>query len=247
MSDQKKIMDNWYLDDQFARQFQTPVAKDIIFNRFGIFKKSLKPILSRKKPVNILDAGCGDGINTQELEKYAEGFNRGNSVTGIDSSKIRVARVRKKIKGPVILGTLNDLPFENNSFDAVLCNHVIEHIPQPNTAMSEIFRILKPDGILIIGVPNEGCILASIRNNILQRSILKTTDHVNFFTKKKIKQLIESSGFTVEAVFTEGFFLPHLRLTTIFRSYWLGHKFLVNLGRLIPSQAAGLIVVCKCR
>ena len=46
-----------------------------------------------------------------------------------------------------------NLPFKNNSFDLILCNHVLEHIPDHNKAISELYRILKKGGLLIAQVP----------------------------------------------------------------------------------------------
>jgi ubiquinone/menaquinone biosynthesis C-methylase UbiE len=41
-----------------------------------------------------------------------------------------------------------DLPFEDNQYDVILCNHVLEHIPDDTKAMQELYRVLKPGGIL---------------------------------------------------------------------------------------------------
>nr|WP_297306779.1 class I SAM-dependent methyltransferase [uncultured Flavobacterium sp.] len=46
-----------------------------------------------------------------------------------------------------------DLPFEDNSFDFILCNHVLEHIPDDKKAMQELYRILKPGGIGVFQIP----------------------------------------------------------------------------------------------
>lgn len=45
------------------------------------------------------------------------------------------------------------IPYEDNHFDIVLCNHVLEHIPEDTEAMREIYRVLKPDGFAILQVP----------------------------------------------------------------------------------------------
>ncbi|NJW54655.1 class I SAM-dependent methyltransferase, partial [Salinimicrobium oceani] len=48
-----------------------------------------------------------------------------------------------------------DLPFEDNAFDFILCNHVLEHIPDDKKAMAELFRILRPGGTAILQIPQD--------------------------------------------------------------------------------------------
>src|SRR5690606_36639547 len=47
------------------------------------------------------------------------------------------------------------LPFANNSFDWILCNHVLEHIPDDTQAMQELYRVLKPGGVAILQIPQD--------------------------------------------------------------------------------------------
>lgn len=54
-----------------------------------------------------------------------------------------------------ITADLTDLPFVDNTFDMLICNHVLEHIPEDRKAMSEIYRVLKPGGMAILQVPYE--------------------------------------------------------------------------------------------
>src|SRR5690606_20172628 len=48
-----------------------------------------------------------------------------------------------------------DLPFKDNEFDVILCNHVLEHIPDDTKAMQELYRILKPNGMAILQIPQD--------------------------------------------------------------------------------------------
>lgn len=59
------------------------------------------------------------------------------------------------IESPIvdIIADLTDLPFVDNTFDMIICNHVLEHIPKDKLAMSEIYRVLKPGGMAILQVP----------------------------------------------------------------------------------------------
>lgn len=60
---------------------------------------------------------------------------------------------------PDILWNLNELPypFEDNTFDLVYCSHVLEHLNEPVKVLEEIWRILKPNGKLILKVPHFSC------------------------------------------------------------------------------------------
>ena len=48
-----------------------------------------------------------------------------------------------------------NLPFEDNQYDVILCNHVLEHIPDDTKAMQELFRVLKPGGMAILQIPQD--------------------------------------------------------------------------------------------
>ncbi len=48
-----------------------------------------------------------------------------------------------------------NLPFQDNSYDVILCNHVLEHIPNDTKAMQELYRVLKPDGMAILQIPQD--------------------------------------------------------------------------------------------
>lgn len=57
---------------------------------------------------------------------------------------------------PVIKADIVDIPFNDNWFDGILCNHVLEHIPDDQKAMKELLRVLKPGGWAILQVPLSG-------------------------------------------------------------------------------------------
>ena len=133
------------------------------------------------------------------------------------------------------------MPFNDSTFDIVLCNHVLEHIKKHPQALSEILRVLKPGGLLLVGVPNEGCFFGWLRNRVIQRSILKKTDHVNFFRSKTLNETLVNSGFNVVKIYREGFFMPHFVMQYVLSCFVLGERMLSILSRIFPSQSAGLI------
>jgi ubiquinone/menaquinone biosynthesis C-methylase UbiE len=143
----------------------------------------LKKYLSiARKPTKILDAGCGTGLLAKKLKMYGQ-------VVGVDISPEALKYAKKRgIK--VIKGSVDNLPFTNNSFDVITCMDVIYH-KQVNdkNALHEFFRVLSPGGILILRVP---------ANNWLK---LKHDRHVHSrqrYSKKEINRKIQDAGFTIK-------------------------------------------------
>ena len=88
----------------------------------------------------VLEAGCGAGRFTEVL------LNKGAILVSSDlSSAVEVNAENFPVsnKHQVIQGDINDMPFADESFDFVICSHVIEHVPNDRQAMKEIFRVLK--------------------------------------------------------------------------------------------------------
>lgn len=101
---------------------------------------------------HVLDAGCGIGGSTRLL---AQKFNC--RTTGIDLSGefIGAARELTRHTGPedqagFETGSILDMPFEDGTFEAVLCQHILMNIPDKKTALAECYRVLKPGGLLIL-------------------------------------------------------------------------------------------------
>jgi len=97
-----------------------------------------------------------------------------------------------------------NLPFEKDSYDFILCNHVLEHIPDDETAMKELYRVLKPGGKAILQIPleNDRDITFeddSITDKEERARIFGQYDHVRVYGMDYFQRL-ESIGFQVNAV-----------------------------------------------
>ena len=97
-----------------------------------------------------------------------------------------------------------DLPFEDNSFDWILCNHVLEHIPDDTKAMQELFRVLKPGGTGIFQIPQEMARESTFEDNSItdkkeRARIFGQYDHVRIYGRDYFDKL-RSVGFHVEEV-----------------------------------------------
>lgn len=98
-----------------------------------------------------------------------------------------------------------DLPFENESFDVVFCNHVLEHIEDDRKAMSELYRVLKPGGWGIFQVPMKYSLDETYEDFTItdpkeRQRHFGQYDHVRWYGKDYFSRL-ESVGFTAEANF----------------------------------------------
>ena len=116
---------------------------------------------------DILDIGSGRAPYSREI--------RDARVVTIDFSPD---------KGPMTVGSCTELPFKGASFDAVICTEVLEHVSEPEAALREIFRILRPGGRFYITVPMLGS--------------LHYEPHDFFrYTKYGLTHLLEKTGFKV--------------------------------------------------
>ncbi len=233
----------WYVSDQFADQMGTPAGRKLVEGRWAAFGTAIAKWSAGYRggePLRMLDAGCGDGINLVGLRNIIQSMTRPVALFGCDYNGARI-NTAAKLEGlsGLYLASLLGCPLRDETYDLVLCNHVIEHIRDDDVALRELARILRPGGMLILGVPNEGCAMAQLRNGVLQPSIARTTDHVQFYTSGILQQRTRAAGFKTLSIRREGFFTPHMRLNALLGTA-PGRALLDTLGAILPSQAAGL-------
>ncbi len=95
-----------------------------------------------------------------------------------------------------------NLPFEDNSFDTILCNHVLEHIPDDTKAMQELYRVLKPGGMAILQIPQDLEREMTFEDDTItdkkeRTKIFGQYDHVRVYGLDYFDKL-RSIGFTVK-------------------------------------------------
>jgi SAM-dependent methyltransferase len=93
----------------------------------------------------VLDAGCGSGRTLEELTRYGE-------VRGIELSP-DAAEIARGRGHEVVIGRLEELPWEDGTFDLVTCLDVIEHTPDDRATLMELRRVTRPGGFLLVTVP----------------------------------------------------------------------------------------------
>ncbi len=97
-----------------------------------------------------------------------------------------------------------NLPFENNSYDVILCNHVLEHIPDDTKAMQELYRVLKPGGWAVLQIPQDLERTVTFEDNTItdpkeRAAIFGQYDHVRIYGRDYFDKL-RSIGFRVEEI-----------------------------------------------
>ncbi len=158
----------------------------------AIMKQARRRRIPPGGPGRVVDVGCGTGI-------YLDGMREaGWEVQGVepDSDAARIAREQFDI--PVVVGpaeeALRSLP--DASFDAATLWHVLEHVFEPSDVLQEIRRVLKPEGALLIEVPNYGSLVSRIFGNCWFP--LELPRHTFQFTRASLTSILDRNGFAVQ-------------------------------------------------
>lgn len=136
--------------NQRARSYQFNISKDFFTDRVsGRWRGLLEETLGPGRPREVLDAGCGPAVLTRLL------LDLGHRVTAVDVSEEMLEIARQKVsqsesyrQATFQRASVSELPFENDSFDAVLSRYVIWTLPDPIGALREWYRIVKPGGLV---------------------------------------------------------------------------------------------------
>lgn len=153
------------------------------------------------KPVNgpILDIGCHSGTFTKKiLEKI-----KTKEVYGIDISSSAIKRAKLRIPfGHFEIGDAVNLPFQSNFFVTVFCLEVLEHVDNPEKVLSEIKRVLKKNGDVVILVPSDSRLFKIVWFLWTMYYPVWRHAHVQSFADGNLESLISKSGLNLEKVKT---------------------------------------------
>jgi 2-polyprenyl-3-methyl-5-hydroxy-6-metoxy-1,4-benzoquinol methylase len=167
--------------------------------RRRLWLRRIKIIRKLKRKGRLLDIGAGLG----EFLSYARAYYE---VQGTEISKSAIRFAREKYSLQLTEASLEHLLMPDNSFDVITAWHVLEHVHNPADFVSHCHRMLAPDGILVIAVPNEiESVIAQLRHLLLKKPHIPEIDlakpqqeiHLSYFTKKSLLKLISSGNFKV--------------------------------------------------
>jgi SAM-dependent methyltransferase len=140
--------------------------------------------LPLRADARVLDAGCGSGRTLQELARFGE-------VTGVELDPDAADLARRRGHGEVRVGRLEELPWEDDSFDLITCLDVIEHTPDDRATLRELLRVARPGGFLLVTVPAYQA-LWSLHD--------EANHHYRRYGRRTLRAAARSAGWTVERV-----------------------------------------------
>jgi 2-polyprenyl-3-methyl-5-hydroxy-6-metoxy-1,4-benzoquinol methylase len=133
-------------DNYKKHTHRNPIQRLLLWNFF----RHLVNLTAAKKVDSILDVGCGEGFTLNRLKEKGIG----KKLEGVEYSEDAIELGHKTYPDIKIQqGNIYQLPYENNTFDLVLCTEVLEHLDKPQDALKELVRVSKK--YLVISVPNE--------------------------------------------------------------------------------------------
>jgi SAM-dependent methyltransferase len=132
--------------------------------------------------VRVLDAGCGSGRLLDELRDYGH-------VTGLDLNPDSVEVARSRGHEDVVQGPVEQLPWDDETFDLVISLDMVEHTPDDRVTLRELRRVTKPGGRFLMTVPALRALWSShdVFNN-----------HFRRYDRKMMRKLAAETGWTVE-------------------------------------------------
>lgn len=198
----------------------------IYSNAVDLNHRNIEDSLEKSSQASFLDLGCDDGIVTK---KMAEKIGT-KDIYGVE---IVEERIQKAIQNGVKVKNFDlngKFDFEDDSIDVIHANQVIEHLYDTDTFLSEIYRVLKPGGYIVISTENAsswcnifasmmGWQIFSLTNFSSKKpgignpfsihkddSYLDSWNHVRIYNIRGLKEYFEVFGFKVESIRGAGYF-----------------------------------------
>ena len=223
--------------------------------RADYFVKRMNIILPYlRKGQKILELGCGEGLLGKRIKAET-----GGEVYGVDISESGVRAARKKGIRARVSDLNNRLPYPDYTFNLIVSDQVIEHVYRTDHLMDEIYRILKPDGIVITITPNLSFWLNRILfiigiyplfleagesskgygTRFLKKYIQdkESVGHIHVFNKHALADIFYAHGFIVKKITGSSL---SWSLPPFFRTIY---NIIDNFFALFPSLARDCVVI----
>ncbi len=178
------------------------------------FKKRVQTIFEWVPPPDdadavILDAGCGRGFYLNYYRYVSD-----VKLVGIELEHEIICKAKANVGRlpniALLNATIYQLPFPDNFFHAAILSEILEHLEDDEAAVREIYRVLKPGGVMVVTVPNANYpflwdpinkTLETLFHTKIRRGPLAGiwANHVRLYTMPELRRPIVQAGFTIEA------------------------------------------------
>ena len=179
----------------WQQDYAPPKSDPTTAERMVRLEANLRPLIlgNRNGGCHVLDAGCGDGAFLVFLRRL------GVRVTGVELAESAAAQARRRCpEANVHIASLEEpLPFDDGTFDAVWLTDVLEHLFDVHGALTELRRVLKRKGLLVLTTPYHGLL-----KNILialggfEGHYDPERGPIRFFTRRSLDRCLRRAGFT---------------------------------------------------
>lgn len=225
----------------------TGKSKQPIHPKHFLFKEPWFTAHLNKKDT-VLDLGSGNGQNALKAAKVVK------KILGLelDQTLIKIARKSAKAKKNIVFKPANlekKIDIKNNSFDKVIFLDVLEHLRKRDQILSEIHRILKREGLLLIGVPNSQTTWKKQQRSVGICSF-SDPDHKIEFSESQIIALLKKNKFEPIKITYSSYDTPFRGLIDLIGGFSINlYKYLSNLrirsAHKNPKEASGFEIVAK--
>jgi methionine biosynthesis protein MetW len=215
--------------------------------------RTMVSLILRDRPNSVLDIGCGRGTLIAALREKAPEI----SCTGLEVSEALCEMAKAAGIDASVYDLAEPLPFAEGRFDAVILGEVIEHLFDPDAALDDIHRILRPGGRLIVTTPNLACwlnrvlLLAGIQPLFTETSTRKKYGrvfkllgqgstlmhgHIRVMTTAALLELLRDRGYSVTDV--SGYKFEDLKRNAVTSA-------IDGFFSRFPNLACGVIAVAR--
>lgn len=151
----------------------------------------------------VADVGCGDGA----CISYC--VLQGAEVCGIDIDEGALSGARERIAGrgggvTLATGDAAEIPLPDDWASRVVCTEVLEHVPNVDRVLSELVRVLRPGGLLLVSVPDE--VGEAVLARVADAAYFTAPNHIRVFAREEFRAAVEGHGLQVTSQRTDGFY-----------------------------------------
>lgn len=197
------------------------------------YRRWLRDIRKVRRTGTLLDIGCGKGFFMEVASRHFA------NLVGVDVSEYALKFCKKAFPATSLCrADATQLPFRKDSFDVITCFDVLEHLRDPQTAVSDLGRVLRENGTLAVMTPNPDSLGRTIKG--VRWFGFRDETHIALKNRHQWVSILTGAGLAVTKAFHTGLwdspYLPHIPRLLQDMVFKIGFTFLFWSGIRIPEK-----------